>query len=331
MFKLSSDVLANFRGVQSALQGLLDKIADIYRRLRSVEERIDGIPLGSSSSGVTLPIDATDVNYDNSTSGLAATTVQAAIDELSSTDPADTLASYILTLSPTAYWKCDETGGTTVNDYGSANVDLTLANTYTLEGGTLIANSTDRYIRFSSLSATDGKAEATSGLGLTMPLTGDWTVTWLVGGLLGTGEYMRALAIGGDGSSGTSANNYQLAVGIDNSKENLFAFWEYDAGSFELLLIDANMATVDSGRRLACAIVKDGTANTVTGYLDGIKIGSTSYTNEPSDGSGTMYTTIGAPNPFSCRSAVIGHVAFFNGTKLTDAQIANIARLAGRD
>lgn len=82
MFKLSSDVLANFRGVQSALRELLDKIADIYRRLRSVEERIDGIPLGSSSSGITLPIDATDVNYDNSTSGLTATDVQDAIDEL---------------------------------------------------------------------------------------------------------------------------------------------------------------------------------------------------------------------------------------------------------
>lgn len=79
MFKLSSDVLANFRGVQSALRELLDKIADIYRRLRSVEDRIDGIPSGSS---ITLPIGATDVNYDNSTSGLTATDVQAAIDEL---------------------------------------------------------------------------------------------------------------------------------------------------------------------------------------------------------------------------------------------------------
>lgn len=79
MFKLSSDVLANFRGVQSALRELLDKIADIYRRLRSVEDRIDGIPSGSS---ITLPIGATDVNYDNSTSGLTATDVQDAIDEL---------------------------------------------------------------------------------------------------------------------------------------------------------------------------------------------------------------------------------------------------------
>lgn len=56
MFKLSSDVLANFRGVQSALRELLDKIADIYRRLRSVEERIDGIPPGSSGTAYTSPL-----------------------------------------------------------------------------------------------------------------------------------------------------------------------------------------------------------------------------------------------------------------------------------
>ena len=54
----------------------------LFLRLGAVEERIDGIPLGSSSSGITLPIDATDVNYDNSTSGLTATDVQDAIDEL---------------------------------------------------------------------------------------------------------------------------------------------------------------------------------------------------------------------------------------------------------
>lgn len=55
MFKLSSDVLANFRGVQSALRELLDKIADIYRRLRYVEEAVKTIPTmggsGSTSSG----------------------------------------------------------------------------------------------------------------------------------------------------------------------------------------------------------------------------------------------------------------------------------------
>lgn len=95
MFKLSSDVLANFRGVQSALRELLDKIADIYRRLRSVEERIDGIPLGSSNSGVTLPIDAVDVDYDNSTSGLTATDVQDAIDELAASSSGYTPKSFI--------------------------------------------------------------------------------------------------------------------------------------------------------------------------------------------------------------------------------------------
>ena len=82
MFKLSSDHLANFRGVQSALQTITGWINDIRRRFSNVEERIE-ILESTPSGGITLPIDAVDVDYDNATSGLTATDVQAAIDELS--------------------------------------------------------------------------------------------------------------------------------------------------------------------------------------------------------------------------------------------------------
>lgn len=81
MFKLSSDHLANFRGVQSALQTITGWINDIRRRFSNVEERIE-ILESTPSGGITLPIDAVDVDYDNATSGLTATDVQAAIDEL---------------------------------------------------------------------------------------------------------------------------------------------------------------------------------------------------------------------------------------------------------
>ena len=82
MFKLSSDHLANFRGVQSALQTITGWINDIRRRFSNVEERIE-ILESTPSGGITLPIDAVDVDYDNATSGLTATDVQTAIDELS--------------------------------------------------------------------------------------------------------------------------------------------------------------------------------------------------------------------------------------------------------
>lgn len=57
MFKLSSDHLANFRGVQSALQTITGWINDIRRRFSNVEERIE-ILESTPSGGITLPIDA---------------------------------------------------------------------------------------------------------------------------------------------------------------------------------------------------------------------------------------------------------------------------------
>lgn len=55
MFKLSSDHLANFRGVQSALQTITGWINDIRRRFSNVEERIE-ILESTPSGGITLPI-----------------------------------------------------------------------------------------------------------------------------------------------------------------------------------------------------------------------------------------------------------------------------------
>lgn len=331
MFKLSSDHLANFRSIGALLETFKGWINDLRLRIGNTEDRLDVLEATPSGGGITLPIDATDVDYDNATSGLTATDVQAAIDELAaggSGDPSDTLADYILSLSPTGYWKCDETSGTTIADYGSANVDLTLGAAYDVAYGTLVSGSTKEFTKFG---APDGNASATSGMGLTYPLTGDWTVTWIAGAVDAAAAYHRVLTIGGASSSGASADNYQLQVGIDNARNACYAYWEYGSSSSELNTINFGLSTTDYASRWAVAIVKDGTANTLTGYLNGIKIGSVSYANEPSDGSGTMYVTIGAPTSLTTKGGIIGHVAFFNGTKLTDAQVANIARLAGRD
>jgi hypothetical protein len=81
MFKLSSDILSNFRGVQSALELIKGWIEDVRRRFGPIEERLDTLE-SRSGGGVTLPIDAEDVDYDNGASGLTATDVQAAIDEI---------------------------------------------------------------------------------------------------------------------------------------------------------------------------------------------------------------------------------------------------------
>lgn len=80
MFKLSSDHLANFRSIGALLETFKGWINDLRLQIGNTEDRLD--VLEATPSGTSLPIDATDVNYDNTTSGLAATNVQDAIDKL---------------------------------------------------------------------------------------------------------------------------------------------------------------------------------------------------------------------------------------------------------
>ena len=83
MFKLSSDHLANFRSIGALLETFKGWINELRLRIGNTEDRLDVLEATPSGGGITLPIDATDVDYDNATSGLTATDVQAAIDELS--------------------------------------------------------------------------------------------------------------------------------------------------------------------------------------------------------------------------------------------------------
>jgi len=55
MFKLSSDHLANFRGIQTYLYELASKVGDIYNRLLNVEREVRDAqaPLSSDGSGVS--------------------------------------------------------------------------------------------------------------------------------------------------------------------------------------------------------------------------------------------------------------------------------------
>lgn len=82
MFKLSSDHLANFRSIGALLETFKGWINDLRLRIGNTEDRLDVLEAAPSGGGITLPIDAVDVDYDNTTSGLTATDVQAAIDEL---------------------------------------------------------------------------------------------------------------------------------------------------------------------------------------------------------------------------------------------------------
>lgn len=238
------------------------------------------------------------------------------------------LAVAILADTPTAYWKCDETSGN-VLDYGGGSFNLTLGGTNTQAATRLFPNSTEKYL---FLGATGGNASLTgsagSVLGVSSPLTGDWTVEALAA-CEGTSAVNNPFFSIDGGASETQANNCQIQFGF-TSAGGYRTRWENGSGT------DVNTDAPFQPTRLAgvpthWCVVKDGTANTLSFYMNGVRLRTAvSYgSDEPDGGSGTMIAYIGANGETVAANMVIGHVAFYNGVKLSDSRIFAHAQAAG--
>jgi hypothetical protein len=233
------------------------------------------------------------------------------------------LATAILALTPTAYWKLDDSGSTAADSSGNA-FDLTYSGTTNANFTPLLSNDTTKYRRFG---ATTARATATTGLGLTPPFTGDWTIVGIVSAESLTTTSIVMFYYGGPPGSETEANNAQLQFGIIAATFVTQIFWEHSTGTNDTT---SSIAYARVNEPMMVAAVKDGTANTITFYRNGKQIGAAvAYTNEPSGGSGTMEVSIGYDGVTNTNNFVGGHVAFFSGTKLTADQLYGLAREAG--
>lgn len=237
----------------------------------------------------------------------------------------NTLADEILADAPTVFYKCDEASGDLI-DYGSAGVDLTATGTVTYQAGALVPRLvTDSSVdTFALIASGSNGFQSTASLGASYPLTGDYTVEAIVNlRAVGANTY-RLFSIAAAGE--TEAANYQAYFNVSAALE-LGCFWEYGAGTNATI---ASGVTLAEGETYHLAMVKDGTANTVTFYVDGAPVATVSYANEPSGGTGTMTTAIGLDGSSGATAEqLVGYVAFYNGSKLSAARIAQHARAAG--
>lgn len=229
-----------------------------------------------------------------------------------------TLSAEILADSPSGYWKMDEASGNFADSSGNSRT-LTAGGSITYRHSCFVPSEpTTAYASFAS-----GAGAVASGTFSMAPLTGDYTIE---GVFVGQTYATNPTVIFGMGGSGeTEAANVQTSFRIDTNSR-MAQFWESGAG------VDTTAATIIEvleGKAYHYACVKDGTANTVTYYLNGLKVSTVSYTNDPSGGTGTMETGIGTVSTVTSNGMQIAHVAFYNGTKLSDARIVAHARAAG--
>lgn len=231
----------------------------------------------------------------------------------------------VLADTPTAYWKCDEASGTLVDSSGGGYNLTTAAGTLVYQHSPLLAGESTAYLK---LNSTTAQMKSTTGLGLSFPLSGDWTAEAIM-----RAESSSLTAVGlitlfsiDGGASETEANNCQAQFGVAASS-GLNVRWENGTGT-DVNVVSGILAPL-SNKPAHVVAVKDGTANTITFYVNGrLQDVAVSYASETTGGSGTMVTYIGANAEISTGKTVVGHIAFYP-TKLSAARIFAHAYAAG--
>lgn len=235
-----------------------------------------------------------------------------------------TLSAEILADTPTGFWKLDEASGTFADSSGNG-FTLTVSGSVNYRSSVLIRSLPTT--KFAQFPAGGNSARATTKLGTSPPLVGDWSIEAVAcQRVFGGTNAARIFSLRGAGESATE--NDQIEFFID-STGLLGVFWETGAGTNVAVSSAINLPEAIPFHLVA---VKDGTANTVTFFINGLQVAEIAYSNanEPTGGTGTMIAAIGENGEGDDTSdMLVGYVAFYNAIKLTAARVAAHARAAG--
>jgi hypothetical protein len=234
------------------------------------------------------------------------------------------LSREILVDTPLGYWKLDEASGNFADSSGNSRT-LTAAGSPTYRAGCWNPRSTDKFVYFDA--SGDGATRADTS-GLTVPADVNWTFeTLFISPVHHATDNYSLFTI--DGTDETEAMNTQVLaslVGVTVERAQMKYFWEYSTGTDETGSAPVGRVPC-TGPPVHLAWVKDGTANTVTFYINGILMDVVAYTNEPTGGStATTYLHGGPAGTF--QPCGMAHAALYSSA-LSQARIMAHARAAG--
>lgn len=265
---------------------------------------------GSASESAVITVDS---------KGRITTITEAAI----ATGTSTALSTAILALTPTAYWYCSETGNVTIPDNGSSGTTLTLQGTRTVGYSPLLGADSTPYLRIDATGSARGNA---STMGITPPFSSDWSWFGIVMNLSSLNNGSIFVVEGP--TDATSGENRQIGVNKltqDKQSEN-----HQSGAGVNNIASTAQTGTLQPGASQAWCYICDNTAKTISFYLNGKFQGAVSFGNVATGGgAGNVSTSIGAGPKTAASSIVVGHVAFFYGIKLTNAQQYGLAQAAG--
>lgn len=251
------------------------------------------------------------------------------------------LESAISALSPKLWYKCTETTGTTITNYGSATgCNLTLAGSYTLNDRELITGDAQKFLHLNSGTSTTGGRAVSSGIGnLATPITGDWTISFLL-------EFVSTMNTSTDywvfshGSSGEStATNHQFASIFTTPNAIPSSFWEFGTGGTNVtstftkvlnggLLGGYDAFSATSTNKFIVTIVKDSVEMLLNYYVNGFFKETISYSAEPTGGTSNSIRIGATSGSEAVTNSTVGHI-FYVDSKLAYSDILNLAYEAG--
>lgn len=267
-----------------------------------------------------------EINYNNTTSGLTATDVQAAIDELAASGgggSGSSLYAEIIADSPFVYFPCNETSGSTLADAIGSD-DCTMVSG-TISWSELLPNEDEKYPAFFS---SNGRAESASSTGAPKPLNGDLTVECVFAplGTISGGDY-RFFTLSGP-NTGAEPDNTQFSIGITSTNNFVMAWQTGGNVTAQTSSASAYIGKFEPRQRTHFVAVRDATANTVDFYINGCFVGQASYASVEATGGSNAIYRIGRDQFSQGSNCVIGHCAAYS-TKLSAARIREHAKAAG--
>lgn len=236
----------------------------------------------------------------------------------------EALSKQILFDNPVAYWKCDETSGTTFADYSGNGLDLTLSGSWELASGSLLGDDS----KYAGTTTTSDTASRTGTLGMQVAFGYDWSVEAVVMVKTATDatNYNRFFVIGEPGE--TEETNYQMMLcrpAATNTAQLL-----YESGPAATNYTATNVAPIYACRPLhIVATYNHSGPRVATVYVNGQDCMSAVTLAAAPSGGTSANTYIGAVGGADLSSPMwIGHVAVYK-TVLSTARILQHFRATG--
>lgn len=252
------------------------------------------------------------------------------------------LFSTISSLSPTLYYKCDETSGATVVDYGTSKANLTLSGVYTLAANALISGDTTKFINFTSNNTVSGgKAQGNLSF-FPIPVNYDYTLTCIVKLYPNTSSYNTHIF-----SIGTTGGNANANIQLDlyyRSANTTTVFVENHQNGAKVSNTSL-FTNRDEVNRINFVVLKNSSStNTLSLYVFNANnilvnqmytIGgfnpstnTVTYISQATGGANATINIGQTGDNTATNSFDVGHLAFFN-RQLTNTEIYNIGANAG--